>query len=247
MVQGGLIFRIFKNAAVQGVGPYPDIFSVFQITLLWTGLLSKYRTLFWKNPGNVFTLMQMNSELAELMVSDAFDADEYLPPELRLDPYHPDNDTFMRELRSIRSAVQAQTMKMRPRHVAIVKDWYRGNATNKEIAQRHNCTPKTVSAVINSDDGKRLYSLLAHLSRKHAGPTEAHRKAVLHEIMVDNKKERPQVSIAAVQEMNRMDGIGKDKVDTKVVVQIDNNIFPKGPLDRPAQTFESRIEEADSV
>ena len=49
---------------------------------------------------------------------------------------------------------------------------------------------------------------------------------------MDSKELDPKTSIAALQEMNRMDGVGKEKHDTKIEVTINQALMPRGDLDK---------------
>jgi len=48
---------------------------------------------------------------------------------------------------------------------------------------------------------------------------------------VDNKIDDPRVGITALKEMNSMDGVGREKQDTKVEITINSAVFPHNNLD----------------
>jgi hypothetical protein len=73
---------------------------------------------------------------------------------------------------------------------------------------------------------------LFYLQQLREGPNLEQRKRTLWEITQDNQHDEPKTSISAIQEMNRMDGIGKDTKDTKIEVTINNQLLPKGALDQ---------------
>ena len=64
--------------------------------------------------------------------------------------------------------------------------------------------------------------------------TIAHRKNILYQILVDNQETDPRVAITCIQEMNKMDGVGKEdlnKQPSQVTIVINQDQMPKTVLD----------------
>ena len=150
-----------------------------------------------------------------------FPAPQYLPPEALLDEHHPHNTGFFRQLNSIKRAMVTAQSHMKQKHVEIIKQASLGTR-NKDIAEELGVHAATVGKVIRSEQGKELLTLIRHLSALNEGPSSEQRKRTLWEIVVDNQDDEPKTAIAAIAEMNKMDGIGKE---------INATLFPKGALD----------------
>jgi len=155
---------------------------------------------------------------------------EYIDPDLLLDKYHPVNQPFFKRQQSIQRAVVHQTAMCKPKHVEIAKMHLTG-ATNVEIAERMDYTAQGIGKVLQREDTRHLLELLRFYNLHLDGPSIEHRKRLLNEIAQDNQDTDPGITIRAVHEMNSMDGVGRDKVDTKVNITINNNQLPKGVLD----------------
>jgi hypothetical protein len=156
---------------------------------------------------------------------------KYLPPEELLDRYHPNNSEFFLAMQRAKQALVAQQATMKPLHVEIVKQHFRGKR-NVDVAEELDITAGTVSKVVNSAQGKNLKFLLQHFAGLNEGPSQEHRKRVLWEIVIDNQQHEPKTAIAALQEMNKMDGIGNaPPPDSEVKIIINQQLLPKGSLD----------------
>lgn len=168
--------------------------------------------------------MTTNSLLAEYEST-------YQPPEELADEYHPANTEFFRHLRHAERHLTNAAKKCKENHVIVAKLRFQGRS-NVDIAEQIKVKPATVAQIANRDDVKELIGLMQHLSMLRDGPNHEHKKRFLWEIAVDSKELDPKTSISAVQEMNRMDGVGKEKHDTKIEVTINNELLPRGPLDQ---------------
>ena len=154
----------------------------------------------------------------------------YRPVSEIVDHYHPMNSEFHRQSDEIKNSMVDLQMQMSNRDVKAVKLASKG-MPNKQIAAEIGVCGLTVSKMMKKKDPIRLLSLIRHLSALHEGPSAEHRKRVLWEITVENKLGEPRTAISAIAEMNKMDGIGKEKADTNINIQINADMFPRGVLD----------------
>lgn len=156
---------------------------------------------------------------------------DYLPPELLLDEHHPSNAPYMQSLNNIRRLIVSHTQLMKPWHVEAVK--MKVNLkSNTEICTALDKKPAAVTSAINSDNAKKLRATLQHYNVAMDGPNDAHRRRMLWEIAVDNQPIEPKVSIAAVVEINKMNGTYQTGAkDTAINITINNTLLPKGKLD----------------
>lgn len=154
---------------------------------------------------------------------------EYIDPSFQLDPYHPANESYFRTEQALKRAIVDQSLKCRQRHVEIAKLRVRG-LNIADIAEQASCHPQTVGHILKRPEVKELIELLHHLSLHLEGPSIELRKRKLWEMAIDNQQDEPKTAISAIQEMNRMDGVGKDVKDSKIEITI-NNQLGRGPLD----------------
>lgn len=171
------------------------------------------------------------SDYYSAMRYDALAPNQYLPPEILLDRYHPSNERFFKDTKALERALVAASQKAGVRNTQIAKMAHRGVRT-KDIAKELGFAPATVSAVKRTPAYLSIVSLMEYLSQLREGPNIDHRKRTLWEIVVDNKNVDPKTAIAAMQEMNRMDGVGKQIQDTKIEVTINADLMPRGALDQ---------------
>jgi predicted transcriptional regulator len=147
-----------------------------------------------------------------------------------IDQYHPMNSEFHKQSDAIKNSMVDLQMEMSNRDVQAVKLASKG-LIQKQIADEIGVCSITVSKLMKQEKSIELLSLIRHLSALHEGPTAEHRKRVLWEITVENKLGEPKTAISAIAEMNKMDGIGKEKADTNINIQINADMFPRGALD----------------
>ena len=172
---------------------------------------------------------------------------DHLPDEFRLDPYSPLNDPYFRHTKGIRQALIAHKAKMRPKHVSVAH-LYRNGHPHKHIAATVKYSVGTIAQILARADVKKYISLLNYLSSYTNGPTEDMRKHMLWRISVDNEQEQPKTAISAVDLLNKMDGTYKDDDDKgRIQITFNGNVFMKGALDQPANTFESRKQDIEDV
>ena len=153
-----------------------------------------------------------------------------MPAHLQLDEYHPSNQDFYKTKRGIEQVIVAQSMKMQPRHVRAAKLKLRGK-TSSEIAAEIGVKPSTVSAIMARSDVKELLYQLTFMDTHLEGPELALRKHILWQIVVDAKEEDPRISISAIQEINKIEGV-YNSGDSAINITINNALLPRGALDR---------------
>ena len=165
------------------------------------------------------------------MSQEITESEYYLPEEIQLDEYHPDNHIFMEDIKSIQRAIVAQSATMKPWHVEAVK-LRMSKMTNKEIAVQLDHSDGGVSQALNSPSAVQLRKMLDHHATLLAGPNAALRNRILWEIVVDNQDDEPKVAISAIQEMNKMDGTySAAGAPSEIKISINNHILPRGKLD----------------
>jgi hypothetical protein len=162
--------------------------------------------------------------------------DEYcesdLPVEATLDPYHPANDRFYKsKLEMERQIVHAQAI-LRPKQVLAVKAHFAGK-TNVAAAKTIGVAQNTIAKYIKAPDAQRLLALLRHYRHHIDGPGFDHRKSFLWRIAVDNQPTKPSVAIAAITEINRMEGVYDKKTQTSstITVIVNNDVLQSTTLD----------------
>lgn len=86
--------------------------------------------------------------------------------------------------------------------------------------------------------------LLNHLQQQLDGPDKDHRKGVLWRIALENEEKRPNISVQAIQEMNKMTAAyndGNQGNGNVVNIQINGELMPRGNLDTLPDTYENRV------
>ena len=186
----------------------------------------------------------MRRDLQELY-SDFADPNEDLPPELLLNPEHPDNDRYFQSLEHINRAVTDAAAKLRPlqKHAVLL---YRTGLNDTEVAKKLDCSPQAVSGWVNSKQGRRLVAVVDHQQRLKDGPNFEHRKAILYRIALEQERAQPKTTIAAIQEINKMTGVyaenalGGINAGGDVNISINGDLLPRGALDVMPNTYETR-------
>lgn len=159
----------------------------------------------------------------------------YLPPELLLDENHPANDEYAHNIRKIKDHITSLALKMRPVHVKVIKLRVQGK-TNAAIAEKLEITPETVSRIYSTPKAKSLYALLTHLELAMEGPSVLIRRNMLYRIMKRNEIDKPNVSVAAIAELNNMDDRAKahlaaNSLNGTINININTQLLPKTNLD----------------
>lgn len=154
-----------------------------------------------------------------------------LPKELMVDPTHPSNDAFYESQRQITAAISLQTARLRPIEVQATKLHFTGLPQTK-IAERLDVGAMSVGKYLKKPDARRLLALLSHLQQLNDGATLAHRKHILYRIAIDNEGHRPNVSVQAIQEINKISGAYEPAQASNVFnIQINSELLPRGQLD----------------
>ena len=185
----------------------------------------------------------MDQNLTDLF-TDFADPYDDLPPELLLDPEHPDNDRYFDSLAHIKRAVMDAQLRLRPmqRHAIML---HRNGMKNKEIANKLDINPNTVSKYLNLPQAQRLMRVMDHHQHQIDGPNFEHRKAILYRIALEQEKSQPKTTITAIQEINKMSGVyqqdqGGMHAGGDINIQINGELLPRGALDVLPNTYETR-------
>lgn len=158
------------------------------------------------------------------------EAQEYLPPEILLDDYHPANTQYFQNLRLLEHALVAASQDAGANYTTIAKMHMRG-MKNVDIAKELKMSQNGICTILKRPKVKKITAQLFYLQQLREGPNIEQRKRTLWEICQDCQAMDPKTSIAAIQEMNRMDGVGKDTADRKIEITINQQMLPRGPLD----------------
>ncbi len=161
-----------------------------------------------------------------------FEHEPELPIEQQIDPYHPDNQEFMKQVKSIQRVIVADAAVCRPKHVEVAKLKVMGK-NQAETAEIVGLTPATVSRVLATRDVTQLITSLRYLSTLYEGPSMEQRKRFLWEIAVDSKNNDPRVAIQAIKELNNIDGVGSptNVINNTTEITINQTHFPRSVLD----------------
>ena len=170
------------------------------------------------------------------------DPEENLPSELMLDEHHPMNDKFQQQIRQVEQKVFGVGRLMKPKHREAAR-LQRTQMATKDIAKRLNITTTTLCKYFNRPDVIRYSTLLDYLAAAHEGPSTEHRKGVLWRVALDNEEKRPNITVQAIQEMNKMSGTYQQDTHNShnvVNIQINGELLPRTGLDVLPETFESK-------
>ena len=170
------------------------------------------------------------------------DPHEHLPGELTLDLHHPMNDAFQRRIDELSGKIQAFGRLM-PKKKRDVAKLYCRNLTTRDIAKRVDVCPQTVRKWLRLPKVAHLVLLIEHLKQAIDGPNLEHRKGILYRIAIDNEEKRPNISIMAIQEINKMShsyAQPEQQAGNVVNIQINGELLPRGSLDTLPETFENK-------
>lgn len=190
----------------------------------------------------------MEQELAEIF-DDFYDGEDNLPTELLLDPYHPSNDKFYESIKSIQRLVNAITHGWPQSKTEALRLVHQG-MNDTQVGKRLKIGSQTIGRYRKSQQGKDLLQLYRHLQQLRDGPQLDHKKSFLWRIAVDNEENRPRISIAAIQEMNKMSGSYAEQNAASNVfnIQINSELLPRGQLDElpPVHVIEHKKDLPDA-
>ena len=159
--------------------------------------------------------------------------EETYPPEDLLDEFHPANDTYFTQLRTLRGHAVRLSTSMHYRHVEIAKLRQQGRS-NTEIAEAVRVTPQTVGNVLRRDDVQELSTVLGHIGMLIDGPNLELRKHMLWRIARRNEEPEPNVAISALKELNKLEGaypVQAAATAAVVNVTINGEALPRTKLD----------------
>ena len=143
----------------------------------------------------------MKKELiAEIENHIGADIDSLLPPEFLLDETHPNNQSYLKTLKSIDSEIRGVSFGVKAQEIQTSLMAYRGDTT-KEIAKNLNMSPATIGVYKRKDTFKKLIALYAYREQFSATPTQAMKENLLWEVANKNKARNPSVTVAAVREL----------------------------------------------
>jgi hypothetical protein len=153
-----------------------------------------------------------------------------IPIEHQIDKYHPDNQPFMQLVNQNKRLIVHHTAMCRPAHIEILKLHIKGRS-NVDIAEHMKRSQGNISLILRRPEVQKLKQSLTHLATLYEGPSIEMRKRYLWEVAIDNKEDDPRVGIQALKEMNSIDGVGKEKQESKIEITINTANFPRGTLD----------------
>jgi hypothetical protein len=165
--------------------------------------------------------------MAKLLV----DYDPSLLPAGLEDRYHPTADQYLQSIRRIQTAIVQHSSKLKPTQVTIAKLHHKGK-NNTQIAEEVGKNPTTVAKTLKLREVQVLVGLLQHYTLAVDGPKEAVRRAMLWRIATDNEQVAPKTAIAAIAEINKMEGVGlQNQAPAQTTIIINQETLPKTALD----------------
>ena len=159
-----------------------------------------------------------------------YDPDE-VPLALRANPLHPSTDRYLLYLQEIQKAIVDVSLQMPKMGVVAIK-LNRLGKSYTDIGKEVGRSPNWVSKTLKTPLARKLATLLAFYQTALDGPTEAQRRNILWRVALASEERAPKTTIAAVSELNRMDGTGIDSNrPAATTIVINQTLFPKGALD----------------
>jgi len=191
----------------------------------------------------------MDQEL-EPLIAEYNDIDEYIPAEILLDDDHPAADKFTQDVREIQQKIFAFGRAMKPPQRELAR-LMRTEMKPPQIAKKVGKSLGWVYKHAKNREVIRLTVLMDHLQHKIDGPELDHRRGVLWRIVLDNEEKRPNISVQAMQEINKMNGTYAEAGNTGgmgnvVNIQINGETLPRGALDVRPDPYETR-QQADGT
>lgn len=184
--------------------------------------------------------------VATALEDEGFDPTEHVPTELLADPSNPANHEFYRNTAMIQRHVRAAKAKLtaKQRDAAIMID---SRKSVSETAKTINVSPNTIYRWVKTAPFKEFLAARAYLRALQEAPRAALRMNMLYRIAINNTDKAPKTAIAAIKEINLMTGAYPDTSANPNnpfakggTVNIIINGVQAGPLDAPADTYETR-------
>jgi hypothetical protein len=172
--------------------------------------------------------------------SHDIDDEGYQNPDDFLDRHHPENDQYMRAIEHVQGKIMYLTTMLRSKQVNMLKSVFSGE-NYTQVGQRHGCVPTTVSRLVKSNYGQQLLNMLQYHRQLVEGPNEAMRRNMLWRIAQNEEELDSKTSIKAISELNKMHfqqqqmdnpNVGGQQPQQQVVININQELMPKGNLDR---------------
>jgi hypothetical protein len=168
------------------------------------------------------------------------DDEGYQNPDDFLDRHHPENDQYMRAIEHVQGKIMYLTTHLRTKQVNILKSVFAGE-NYTQVGQRHGCVAQTVARLVKSKYGQQLLNMLQYHKMLIDGPNEAQRRNMLWRIAQTEEELDSKTSIKAIAELNKMHFqqeqmqnpmAGGQQPQQQVVININQELLPKGNLDR---------------
>lgn len=174
------------------------------------------------------------SNLADPLDDLSLGTETFLPPEDLLDHEDPQNDRFFRQLQSLRTHAATLSTKMLPRQVEAVRLHVTGS-TNKAIATKLKYTQSAVTQLLRHNaKAIELANVLRRINGLLDGPNVEVRKNMLWRIAANSEMREPGTAIAALKELNKLDGAYAQPLQAPPQVQIviNQELMPRTTLDK---------------
>ena len=166
---------------------------------------------------------------------------ERVPAELSEDPVFPGADRFYAAIDKVERTILHYSRALKVKEVKALKLRFKGVAVTS-VGKEVGMATETLRKLESSVKGSRLLALMSHLEHLRDGPRVEHRRNLLYRIAADNELNRPRIAVAALQELNKMAGLGLSGAEAGggVNITINNELFPRGALDVPPVSYEAR-------
>lgn len=130
----------------------------------------------------------------------------YEAPELVLDRSHPVNDRFLNEADGLRRRLENLTSSLPPHYLKVFRLYLEGNNFT-QIAKELPIGAAAVAKAINSQSFEHFNHLTTLYRQRMSLPTLLVRQQMLWRIAVDNEDKAPQITIAALKQLDAQEGI----------------------------------------
>lgn len=137
-------------------------------------------------------------------ISNSRDDDYLVPLECVLDPTNPANSAYQRNVKHLKNQIVKIQAGMEYGVIDVVKRAHL-QVPIAQIAQSMEMSETAIKRILATKKARQLKEMLLRLQMLLEGPTPAHRKNMLYEIMTENIKADPRTTIAAISETNKME------------------------------------------
>lgn len=129
-------------------------------------------------------------------------------PEILLPAGHKANDRHMKALAKISQAIHSARRNFTKTKYALALDDLATGMLASAVCKKHRMASQTLTKIRNSHNGKTYIYALQCYKQGMAGPSLLMRQQMLWRIATENEKKRPQISIAAIKQIDTQEGIG---------------------------------------